>query len=105
MPDFPLNFEAKKINYSTYKVVINNETMKQSNNLILYQSYDSGWIAFANGKHLDHVLVNNWANGWKIDDQTNNITIIFWPQYLEFLGFALLVIAFLRILLIKDKHE
>ena len=43
-----------------------------------------------------HVLVNNWENGWTIDPGTNGtIYIFFWPQLLEFLGFALLPIPFL----------
>jgi len=92
------DFEVKKINYFTYKVKANSGKI-----VILNQSYDDGWVAFANGKLLDHVLVNNWANGWKLDDQL--ITIIFWPQYLEFAGFILLALAFLRILLIKKKHD
>ncbi|MFA6016785.1 MAG: hypothetical protein WC744_01725 [Patescibacteria group bacterium] len=105
-----IEFTSKKFNYFTYYVSLNNETMKQFNNLILYQSYSPGWIAISNGKLLKHVLVNNWANGWKLDNKliTNHqslVTIIFWPQYLEFAGFILLVIVFLRILLISQKHE
>ncbi|MDO8610780.1 MAG: hypothetical protein Q7R95_09625, partial [bacterium] len=79
----------------------------------------------------EHVLVNNWANAWRLEetpksaDQTlrepstdssekangklrrrwNNstIVIIFWPQYLEFLGFGLLIIGFF--IMIKYKYE
>ena len=81
------------------------ELEQVNNDSIIYlsQSYNPGWIAFTNGKILDHVLVNDWANGWKIDGQTSKVTIIFWPQYLEFLGFALLAITFLSILLIKEN--
>jgi hypothetical protein len=95
------NVSQKNISY--YEVKMN----QIDNGSILYlsQSYNSGWIAFADGKILPHVLVNNWANGWKLDGQTNNVTIIFWPQYLEFLGFALLAIAFLSILLIKKRYD
>ncbi|OQY68257.1 hypothetical protein B6D29_01035 [Microgenomates bacterium UTCPR1] len=92
------DFTAAKLNYYTYKVKINS-----GQTAILNQAYSPGWIAFSNGKILPHVLVNNWANGWIIDSQadTNHqqlVTIIFWPQYLEFLGFALLIIVFLFIL-------
>jgi hypothetical protein len=79
----------------------------------LSQSYHPGWIAIASGKILPHVKVNNWANGWILDDKNDNlgskvydpesITIIFLPQYLEFLGFILLAGVFLRILFIKEK--
>ena len=108
---FSDNFEANKLNYFTYKVVFNKETMKQSNNLILSQSYSPGWVAFSNGKLLNHVLVNNWANGWKLvasdqwlvnSEKKSIVTIIFWPQYLEFVGFGLMIIAFIYIL--KLRH-
>ena len=100
---FSNNYEVEKINYFTYKIKSNNMTIKQYNNIILFQSYDPGWIAFSNGKLLNHVLINNWANGWQINNETmkqsNNeiICIIFWPQYLEFLGFELLIIVFILI--------
>ncbi len=102
--NFSNSFEAKRINYFTYKVVLSNEAMKQSNNITLFQSYSPGWIAFTNGKLLNHVLINNWANGWQLDDElTPNpyslVTIIFWPQYLEFLGFGLLILVFTLIML------
>ena len=107
---FTKDFDVKKPNYFTYKVTINPSTSLRTSNLILFQSYSPGWVAFQNGKLLDHVLINNWANGWRIDDQlvTSHqqlVAIVFWPQYLEFAGFILLAIAFLRILLIKQKHE
>ncbi|KKW11405.1 MAG: hypothetical protein UY49_C0002G0004 [Microgenomates group bacterium GW2011_GWC1_49_7] len=73
--------------------------------LILSQSYDSGWIALQNGKLLTrHVLVNNWANGWEINPgTTSTIYILFWPQLLEFLGFALLPIPFLWALFVRKS--
>ncbi len=51
-----------------------------------------------------HVLVNNWANGWRLrqdfgDPKGKNIVIIFWPQYLEFIGFGLMVLGLLWVLL------
>ncbi|MFA6081478.1 MAG: hypothetical protein WC741_03660 [Patescibacteria group bacterium] len=100
--NFSNDFEAKKINYFAYRVVLNYETIKQSNNLILFQSYSPGWVAFSNGKFLNHILINNWANGWLINDQvTTNpqvITILYWPQYLEFLGFGLLIITLILVM-------
>lgn len=117
---FSDNFEAKKINYFTYKTTINPSASLRTSNLILYQSYSPGWIAFSSGKLLEHVKVNNWSNGWILTGPTSSttnvgtsrgkangstVTIVFWPQYLEFLGFALLAIAIFRILIIKEKHE
>lgn len=92
----------------------------EEKNVIVYsQSFDSGWKAyevtsdkikaiswlnnifpFLFGKELkEHVLVNNWANGWVLDDQRpmtkdQRLIIIFWPQYLEYLGFGILIITF-----------
>ena len=90
--------------------------------LVLSQSFDKGWKAyemkcqnsqpkadrplaekfkcqiqfflpFLFGRELrDHVLVNNWENGWKLsDNKENTIIIVYLPQYLEYIGFALLL--------------
>ena len=74
------------------------------NVFVFYQSYDPGWLAFekigrfAFRKLDNHVLVNNWANGWEIDQSAINnqqltIYLFFWPQILEYLGFFLLLIT------------
>ena len=77
----------------------------------LSQSFDSGWKAyqvqnsiqalfpFLFGHELKkHVLVNNWANGWQLENldfsiqnSESRIVIIYLSQYLEYLGFALLI--------------
>lgn len=92
-------------NYSRYNVNLSNVEAKNNPTLILYQSYSSGWVAISNGKILPHVKINNWANGWKLSnitmEQSNNVLIIFWPQYLEFLGFGLLIIAIIYLILMK----
>jgi hypothetical protein len=86
--------------------------------LILSQSFDSGWLAVTTSTSFpylvpagNHVLVNNWENGWKLDNAkcqmlnakcpTETIYIFFWPQILEFIGFLLLPIPFIIILLKK----
>ena len=64
-----------------------------SSTLVLPQSYSPGWIAFYFKGPIpvilkDHSLVNNWANGWEVNNiQNETIYIFFWPQLLEFLGF------------------
>mgnify|MGYP001583817530 CR=1 len=49
-----------------------------------------------------HVLVNNWSNGWSFDSaqdkKLTTIYLVFWPQVLEFIGFALLPLSFLWLL-------
>lgn len=88
--------------------------------IILSQAYSPGWKAFIGlpfvGKELkEHVLINNWANGWRLDfgretlDHSKNsnnlasIILIFWPQYLEFVGFGLLGIV-LIVLIFKRTN-
>ena len=118
-PIFLNNFQVEKINYFTYKISLN--PGQEINNLILHQSFDPGWLAISKGKILDHFKINNWANGWRLNvgsdkfevgsknlqtsnlqPQTSNIVVIFWPQYLQFAGFVLLIIAFIYI--IKTKQ-
>ncbi len=117
--------------------------------LILSQSFDNGWkvytintnnpiiqlsnypiktwlfetLPFLFGTEIkDHVLVNNWENGWVIDNQTirqkdnkkksdlsvlpsQNLTVVifFLPQLLQWLGFFLLPIPFLVVLLKRNR--
>jgi hypothetical protein len=65
--------------------------------LLLNQSFSKDWLAFYFVKNKivflnNHLLLNNWANGWSIENLENKtIYILFWPQLLEFLGFFLLV--------------
>ena len=54
----------------------------------------------------DHILINNWANGFVLDNTTSDdatIVIIFWPQYLEFIGFGLLILTVMGIVLKKKN--
>jgi hypothetical protein len=53
--------------------------------LKLSQGYDEGWIA----PPIKHVKVDGWANGWIVQG-SGEITIFYWPQLLEYLGFGLL---------------
>ncbi len=53
----------------------------------------------------EHVLVNNWANGWVLTaPEEGKIVIVFWPQYLEFAGFGLLILTFV-IILVKKSYK
>jgi hypothetical protein len=99
--------------------------------LYLSQSYHPGWKAyivkhetsnvkrflntffpFIFGKEIkEHVLVNNWANGFILSSNTKlltsntnkfNIIIVFLPQYLEFLGFLMIGVGVLTIILRKE---
>lgn len=118
-----LNFEAYAFPYE----FITNISLEKKNRVlnidryqVLFQSFHPGWQAyyvekdnflttyfpFFFGKRLkDHVLVNNWANGWKISQELVKnsqsqlkIVIVFLPQYLEFIGFFLLIVCFAGII-------
>jgi len=73
---------------------------------ILNEAYDPGWVALCGvGKcDAEHVKVNNWANGWVFEKSVpNHVKVIFWPQYLEYLGFILLVFSFVISFRYKEK--
>ena len=113
---------------SILKLDIN--TLSNNNGIIyLSQSFNTGWLAyqikndpsnikmfirqtlpFLYGKRLEkHVLVNNWANGWKLNKETvtrnSNVILIFWPQYLQFIGFFLLIGGLIYILGFKSNSK
>ncbi len=119
----PINVEHP--NPSLYKISIDNQQLAINNNqtLVLSQSFDSGWKAYSNNKQQstiinylfpfwsgkeikDHVLVNNWENGWMLNyeamkqcnNEQCNIIIVYLPQYLEYIGFILLGIGVLIII-------
>lgn len=132
---FYTSFAANQRNYFTYQTTV--PTVSGST-LILNQSYEKNWKAyvvsspeskgkrqksksknfliqlfpFFFGKELtNHVLVNNWANGWEITGERqksiktikdSEIVVIFLPQYLQFAGFVIGIISFL--LIIKTKY-
>ena len=76
-----------------------------SGDLVVYnQAYEKGWVAFCGlvPCRAEHVVVNNWANGWvfpsapggttsSFTQSPQNVPIFFWPQILEYLGFGFLV--------------
>ena len=82
----------------------------QNNNL---KCQISTFFPFIFGQELkNHVLVNNWANGWEINSEICNvehktcqIVILFWPQYLEFLGFGLMISSFVFLLKSKEQNK
>lgn len=71
--------------------------------LVVNQSFDAGWIAFADNQTQlqGHVLVNNWQNGWRLHDAKGRIFIVFLPQILEYAGFVLFLLPGILILRAK----
>lgn len=77
-----------------YKVKITNP--QKGDTLILSQSFNPAWQAFnvtgnwrlEIGNLQNHILVNNWSNGWIIEENTNEVLIIYLPQLFEYAGFV-----------------
>lgn len=98
---FPITAQPIQVEHSNnvfYKV---NVTSENNGYLLLLQGFDEGWKAYETnntivpflGKELkNHVLINNWANGWELDQSQagKTIVIVYLPQYLEYFGFLLL---------------
>jgi hypothetical protein len=114
---FTNTFESQKNNYFSYHVTINDSLAKT---IILNQSFHSGWQAYKVSKNsllssilpflfnkglAEHVVINNWANGWNIDQSKDqsSITLLFVPQYLEYLGLFLIIILVPCFILFKKK--
>ncbi len=63
--------------------------------LVVYnQAFERGFVAFCGllPCPAEHVVVNNWANGWVFGGAAagvdlQNITVLFWSQVLEYVGF------------------
>ncbi len=91
--------------------------------ITLSQAYDAGWKAYrmpANsgfklnmpfwyGEEIkDHFKVNNWQNGWKVDQiESGEIVVIYFvPQLLEYAGFVLLggVTGYMFLMLLKRRR-
>jgi|GEM_PF-846604 len=71
--------------------------------LTINQSFDTGWLAFTEDRTQikEHVLVNNWQNGWRLHDAKGRIFIVFLPQVLEYAGFVLFLLPGILILRAK----
>ncbi len=123
-------------NPSFYKVDLSSDsTLTSDTYMVLSQSFDKGWHAyeisnipaspagrqypisnilnnifpFIFGKEIkDHVLINNWENGWDLSStnynlQPTSIIIVYLPQYLEYIGFGLLFIFMGFLFLTREK--
>ena len=114
------NLKVDHPNESLYIIqgVSSQQSTVNGQTLVLSQSYNPGWHAytvvssqwsvvsslyhafpFIFGKEIkNHVMVNNWENGWVLNDKeltTKNreLIIIYLPQYLEYFGFGLLILT------------
>lgn len=77
----------EKINPVFYKAEVSGEGI-----VALSQGYDEGWIAFDKKFTVfKHLKFNNWANAWEVPQGEYTIYIFYWPQLLQFIGFASLL--------------
>ncbi len=119
-------FTVQRNNPAWYTISLD-QNIPSDTTLVLNQAFNSGWVAverietFPYFKKLNgHVLVNNWANAWKLEKRiasreeafreenaiterftlnaNRTIMIVFWPQYLQYLGFLLLPVPFVYFL-------
>ncbi len=92
------NVSKNEVSYMSINRIdyLNSFTLVKNNPNNLYyldSSYDRGFIALCGYKvcNYEHVLVNNWANGWVLpsnyDAQEAPIRVFFWPNLLPVLGF------------------
>lgn len=109
------NIQTKHPNHSLYLVKSDN---KEDYFLSLSQGYSPFWKAYyVNGQGLftkifpfigkpvkDHFMVNNWKNGWIINNPNANVAIIYIPQYLQYLGF-ILTLGTLIVLIVQTKRH
>lgn len=85
-----------------YEIGIDKE---QTGILALNQSFDNGWVLFRRGEchwskvmpwlckyESNHTIYNGWANAWEVSVTPGTYYVVYWPQYLQFIGYAILVI-------------
>lgn len=95
---------------------------KTDSYLSLSQAYDSGWLALAlrilqiyfssgcrswSGQKLqDHILVNNWNNGWYVPkDAGIHAVILYWPIYIQYLGQIMTMLALIVIIIFALQRD
>lgn len=116
-----INFSVQHPNQSLY--LIEKDISDEKSAISLSQSYSPYWKAyevnnfnilsrsfpFIFGKSTgEHVKINNWKNGWILEPSgTSKLVIVYLPQYLEYLGFALSTgtLFVLFYLYIKEKRR
>jgi hypothetical protein len=109
--------ESRKVGTSYYNI----KTNSKEGLVVLGQGYESGWLGFGFGednvnffnkafpwffgKYLEHAKVNSWANGWFVTEGNQKLILVFWPQYLEYFGIAVLVIGLIWLYNKKGKSH
>lgn len=105
------SFRVAHPNPAFYRVDLGAGSLSKANTLMLFQSFEPGWLAFgvdSAGKVTQltqHKLVNNWANGWQLSGNERIVYLFFWPQVLEFVGLGLLTSALVGLIIRKIKSK
>jgi len=122
-PYTQLNTTQKRA-YSLYTA---SASSSQANSLlVLNQAYDEGWKAYQanffsqklpnwllylNSLLLvpipedQHIIANDWANGWLLPQDDSHLIIVYRPQLLQFFGFSLLLFLPLLTFLHPNKQD
>lgn len=83
----------KVIKYSPFLYRINIDSSQKSL-IILNQTFEKGWLLLDDPHFLsEHVLVNNWANGWLVPLGKKTLIALYAPALLEFIGFFLFLLS------------
>jgi hypothetical protein len=98
--------------YHAYTIDLTAQEHADNKYLILHQAYHPGWkgyvvahdplsqyFPFLAGRVIpddQHIKVNGWAQGWQLPATCERgsadcrIVLVFWPQYLQWVGFGLM---------------
>lgn len=107
--------EVAHPNPTFYKVTISPHQLDNPL-LVIWQGDYAGWVGIhrqASFPYFKTILrtsvVNNWAQGWDISsldpNSTNVVYLFFWPQFLTFFGFSLLLVTPFTIFLLYKKKS
>lgn len=114
----------------TYYSIVYPNTKKYQY-LLLSQSYNTGWKAYAipysctkqtlgctfvkifpflfGNEIKTHILVNNWENGWELSSNSTNthdfVIVIFLPQYLQYIGYLILLFSGISFCFLYRKFD
>ena len=107
--------DALRINPTNYFL---NKDVRFSKLLLLSQQYSDGWQAYSipetnlfarwlpflfGSEIRDHIEINGWKNAWDISDVHNPISIIFLPQYIQFICYLIEIGCLTYLLYAKNK--
>lgn len=113
MKNLTASADFREINPKKFEVLFDN--LENQKELVLAESYNSNWKAYAilkNGREIEienHFMARGYANGWKIDSNPDikKIVIEYYPTRLLCQGSAvsLLALLFLSVYLVRYYYN